>query len=78
VPTVLTTGRTGCTSSNESVELVRRAVGEGAGWGLSRGSEVGVVVVDFVVVLPVRRGLVDWAWSTEAESRNTAPRLKKR
>jgi len=39
---------------------------------------VGVVVVDFVVVLPVRRGLVDWAWSTEAESRNTAPRLKKR
>ena len=61
VPTVLTTGLTGCTSSNESFELVRRAVGDGWGSGRRRGSEAGFVVVVFCVVLPVRLGRVDCA-----------------
>jgi hypothetical protein len=30
---------TGCTSSNESFELVRRAVGDDVGSGRSKGSE---------------------------------------
>ena len=75
---MFTTGWTGCTSINESFGLVRRAVGEGAGSGRSNGSEAGVLVVGFIVVLPVRRGLVDWACIAAAVSRKIAPMLKKR
>jgi hypothetical protein len=75
---VFTTGWTGCTSINESFGLVRLAVGEGAGSGRRSGSEAGVPVVGFCVVLPVRRGLVDWAWSVAAASRKITPTLKKR
>jgi hypothetical protein len=75
---VFTTGLTGCTSNNESLELVRRAVGDGAGSGRSSGSEAVDVVVVFWGVLPVRRGLVDCAWMTAVVSRKIAPTLKNR
>jgi len=75
---VFTTGLTGCTSSNESLELVRRALGDGAGSGRSSGSEAVFAVVVFCVVLPVRLGLVDCAWMTAVVSKRIAPTLKNR
>jgi hypothetical protein len=74
---VFTTGFTGCTSSNESLELARRAVGDGCGSGLKSGSEA-VVVVGFCGVLPVRLGLVDCAWMIAVVSKSIAPTLKNR
>ena len=80
VPTVLATGLTGCTSSNESFELVRRVPGVGCGSGRNNGSDAGfsALAVDFDVDLVARLGLVDWAATTDAASKNTAPTLKSR
>jgi len=62
VPTVLATGLTGCTSNNESFELVRRAEGVGCGSGRSNGSDAGFSALAVVFVdLVARRGRVDWA-----------------
>ena len=59
--TVFATGRTGFTSSKESLELVvRLAVGDGVGEGRSNGSSAGVLVV-CAGCLFARRGRVDWA-----------------
>jgi hypothetical protein len=64
VPTVFTTGFTGCTSSSESFGLVRRAVGDAVGSGRSSGSEADLLVVVAVLFcdcLETRLGRVDWA-----------------
>jgi hypothetical protein len=62
-PTGLPTGLTGCTSNNESLELVRRA-GVADGSGRNNGSDADLstvaVVFDACFVL-ARLGLVDWA-----------------
>jgi hypothetical protein len=58
----LDTGLTGCTSSNESLELVRRAAGVAVGSGRNNGSDADLstvaVVLDAGLVF-VRLGLVD-------------------
>lgn len=53
---------------------MRRAVGDGAGSGLRRGSDAGLSVdeVGFVVCLEVRRGRVDCAITTDVSKKSTA------
>jgi hypothetical protein len=77
---VFTTGRTGCTSNNESFELGRRELGVGCGSGRSNGSDAGfsALAVVLEVCLVARRGLVDCAWITDAASKQATPTLKSR
>lgn len=80
VATVFATGLTGRTSNNESSELGRRFEGLGCGSGRSNGSDAGfsALAVVFEAGLVARLGLVDWAWMTDAVSKNAAPTLKNR
>jgi hypothetical protein len=70
---------TGCTSNNESFELVRRAAGVAEGSGRSNGSDADLSALAVVFGAGLaRRGRVDWAETADAASKIAVPKLKSR